>query len=60
MTAWTFLSVLSDVFSKGKLVIEEHNVVLICRAMKSSLLGLLCSNCLVGKDNCHISLVTRV
>lgn len=37
MTVWTFLSVLRDVFSKGKVVIEEHNVVLICRAMKSSL-----------------------
>lgn len=37
MTVWTFLSVLSNVFSKEKLVIEEHNVLLIYRAMKSSL-----------------------
>lgn len=37
MTVWTFLSMLSNVFSKEKLVIEEHNVLLIFRAMKSFL-----------------------
>lgn len=37
MTVWTFLSMLSNVFSKEKLVIEECTVLLICRATKSSM-----------------------
>ena len=35
MTVWTFLSVLSNVFSKEKLVAEEHNGP--CRAVENSL-----------------------